>query len=484
MGNGQHNTPKGPGLTDVGAEHSVLSAIIKHGPDFLIEVEEFLTPSAFSGSHNQKLFSILQHIAHSENATSFEAPVILSTAKALNLEDFMGKGRDQEYLESLTLKQITPQNAMKLVVVIYKLWLARQADACFASVREDIGALNGHEPLPQILTMIEDPVFALTAKMVSTASTMKRIGTGYLETMKAYAAQPTDAIGLGTGYDKYDAAIGGGLRGGSVNIVGARPKGGKSFFCLNVAHHIAQNKIPVLYLDTELSHQMQMTRLAGLVSGVETNLIETGKFALDPDKQKAVYQADEHINALPLTYCSIAGQSIKPILSIIRRWLTKEVKFNAAGKANPCCVVYDYIKLMDATDLKNNLAEYQLLGFLLTEMHNFALKYEIPVLAAVQLNRSGSDREDATALAQSDRILWLCSSFSILKKKTTEELNVDPKENGDRKLIVTDTRFGPGMEAGEYINMKSHFEKARLEQGPMGLIETSVPVNKKKKTTQ
>jgi hypothetical protein len=145
-------------------------------------------------------------------------------------------------------------------------------------------------------------------------------------------------------------------------------------------------------------------------------------------------------------------------------------------------VVYDYIKLMDAGDIKSNLAEFQLLGFLLTEMHNFALKYDIPVLAAVQLNRSGGDQEDGTVLAQSDRILWLCSSFTILKRKSPEEMNVDPKDNGDRKLVVTDTRFGAGMEPGEYINLKTNLACAKVTEGPMGSqVLGTVPHNKKKK---
>lgn len=481
MANGPQNpaTIKEPGLNDVGSEHSVLSAIVQHGADFLIEAEEFLTPNTFFGPHHQKLFSVLQHMVHHEGVTTFDPPHIQSSAKALGLADFMGRGRDDEYLRSLALKHITTENAMKLVIVIHKLWLARQADACLAGARQDIGGLTGHEPVTQILTMIEDPVFALTAKMVSSTTTLKRIGAGYKDTMKALAAQPKDLIGLPTGFQKYDYAIGGGLRGGSVNIVGARPKGGKSFFCLNVARNLAKAGVPVLYLDTELSHTMQMTRLAALVSGVEINRIETGMFSTDPEQENAVYAAEDYVTQLPLTHCSIAGQSIKPILSIVRRWLTKEVKFGDTGKANPCCVIYDYIKLMDSSDLKSNLAEFQLLGFLLTEMHNFALKHDIPILAAVQLNRSGGDQEDGRAMAQSDRILWLCSSFAILKKKSHEELNVDPKENGDRKLVVTDTRFGTGMEPGDYLNLKTDFSRASIKEGPMASQVSAVPHNQK-----
>jgi len=58
--------------------------------------------------------------------------------------------------------------------------------------------------------------------------------------------------GIPTGFPRYDSCIGGGFRRGTVNVVGARPKVGKSTFCLNVAKNVSFAGIPVLYLDTEM----------------------------------------------------------------------------------------------------------------------------------------------------------------------------------------------------------------------------------------
>jgi hypothetical protein len=76
----------------------------------------------------------------------------------------------------------------------------------------------------------------------------------------------------------------------------------------------------------------------------------------------------------------------------------------------------------------------------------------VPILAFVQTNRDGISREDASVIAQSDRIAWFCSSLAIFKEKTQEEMALDGPENGNRKLIVTDARFGPGLTDGDYIN--------------------------------
>jgi len=141
------------------------------------------------------------------------------------------------------------------------------------------------------------------------------------------------------------------------------------------------------------------------------------------------------------------------------------VGFNEYGKANPCLIIYDYLKLMDSADISHNMAEHQMLGFLISSFHNFAVKWALPILATVQLNREGVGKDGGQFIAASDRILWLCSNCSILKGKTPEEFAEDPHKNGIKKLIVTDTRFGPGMEKGNYINIHDRLERAAFEEG-------------------
>ncbi len=105
------------------------------------------------------------------------------------------------------------------------------------------------------------------------------------------------------------------------------------------------------------------------------------------------------------------------------------------------------------------------MGFLTTALHNFAIKFKLPILATIQLNREGIKKEDSSAASGSDRIVWLCSNLTILKPKTDLELNDDPPSNGTKKLVVSDTRYGPGMETGEYINIKNELEVAKISEG-------------------
>ena len=152
-------------------------------------------------------------------------------------------------------------------------------------------------------------------------------------------------------------------------------------------------------------------------------------------------------------YKNVSGKSLEEILSIMRRWIMKEVGFNAEGRTNDCLIIYDYLKLMSSESITQNIAEFQAMGFLITELHNFCVMYDCPVLSFVQLNRDGINIEDTSAISQSDRLVWLCTNFSIFKPKTQEEISEDGEEFGNRKLIPLVARHGPGIEDGNYINL-------------------------------
>lgn len=454
-------------LNNAGAERIVLASIIQRGMDGLIDLEDIINTNDFYQPYAQKLFNIFKYLVHEKGAKEFDIATILATAGQLNLYPIIDKNKDEDFLSALLQEHITPDNAKIFAIQIFKLRLARDAWICTNLIQKHVEKIDGTESLDSIISQIEDPIFNFTSKASTETQSTKQIAENFDYTIQQILEQPKDILGIPSGFPKWDIAIGGGLRPESVNLVGARAKQGKSFFCLNVAYNVAKLGIPVLYLDTELTRLYQLMRLTALVSGVETSHIETGKFGGNEVEKKAIEDISESIKKLPITHANIAGSSIKSVLTIARRWLIKNVGLNNDGKAKTCLVIYDYLKLMDTGDFKSNLAEHQLLGFLMTDIHNFAVKWGVPVLSAAQLNRDGVENEGSHVFAGSDRLLWLCTSASILKFKNEDDLKDDPIKNGRQKIIVTDTRFGPGLDMNDYINIKSDFSKAKMVEGPM-----------------
>jgi hypothetical protein len=141
------------------------------------------------------------------------------------------------------------------------------------------------------------------------------------------------------------------------------------------------------------------------------------------------------------------------------------VGLNDDGTAKDCVIFYDYLKLMDSAGISQDLKEYQVLGFMMTSLHNFATRYKVPVVAFVQLNRDGITKESTDTASGSDRIIWLCSNFSIFKRKTPEEISEDGPENGNRKLVPLISRHGGGLDDNDYINCHMKGWCAKITEG-------------------
>jgi hypothetical protein len=202
-----------------------------------------------------------------------------------------------------------------------------------------------------------------------------------------------------------------------------------------------------------------------MMTETEINQIETGGFADNPDRANKIYKAVKDLKNTRLFYKTIAGKPFEDQLSIMKRWLVKEVGLNDDGTAKDCVIFYDYLKLMDTSGMSQDMKEYQVLGFMMTQLHNFAVKYKVPIVAFIQLNRDGITKESTDSASGSDRIIWLCSNFTIFKRKSDEEIAEDGPINGNRKLVPLIARHGGGLDDNDYINCSMKGWCAKITEG-------------------
>jgi len=124
---------------------------------------------------------------------------------------------------------------------------------------------------------------------------------------------------------------------------------------------------------------------------------------------------------------------------------------------NRCLVVYDYLKLTSSTQIRD-ITEWQEIGFRVTQLHDLTVQYNFPCLTFTQLNRE-------LQIAASDRISWFATSYCSFQKKEPEEIAEDGRENGNRKMIVEDCRFGPGLDDGDFINFDFFGKIGKITEG-------------------
>lgn len=252
-------------------------------------------------------------------------------------------------------------------------------------------------------------------------------------------------------------------------------------WCDNVALHVAGVlKVPVLNLDTEMSREEHLARILAHLSSVPIKEIENGTYGKDPSKRQAVRQAAAYLKTIPYEYESVINKSFEEQVATIRRWTLKNVGVDESGKTKDCLVVYDYLQLTDASEFGGgDFKEYQILGFQMLSLLRLAARCDIPILSMLQLNREGIDKETTGTAAGSDRIIWKCANFSILKRKTEEELAEDGgEEEGNLKLVPVIARHGEALAPQDYINLKFEGKTATLKEG-----RTRNEVAKSKKST-
>jgi replicative DNA helicase len=438
---------------DVVAERAVLAGVAKYGADAYYDVADIITENAFTLDSNMILWKIFKTIMESDDKAKIDIPSIYSTAKRLDLYEVFQDKTENQHLQAIISFPVELSNVRKFGGVVAKLHVTRLLKDQMEAAKDKLSEISGVETYAHIMGIAEDAIFNFSS-MINDSSGPALLSTNIEERLKYLEENPLQQIGISTGYKHFDRAIGGGLRGGTVNVIGARIKIGKSFLADNVGAHVSANVgIPVLNMDSEMIADDHQNRTLAMLSEVAIDDIETGQFGKNFEKRRKVYEASDKIKNMKYYHQCMGGMPFEEQLSVMRRWLAKEVGLNSDNTAKPCLIIYDYIKLMTADSITKNIQEYQALGFMMTGLHNFALRYKVPILAFVQLNRDGIDKESTAAASGSDRILWLCSNFSIYKPKSDEEIAVDGPQYGNRKLVPLVARHGKGLDSGDYINM-------------------------------
>lgn len=454
-------------LNDIAAERAVLAGLCQYGIEVYAELE-FLSSEHFYDTSNQILFQCIKACFDAD--LNIELSSIWSKSIELGFDEMINNDTEISYIRSLFNFPIHKNNVFIYAAKLAKIKLIKDAKFTLGKSLVEIDVLNGNEEISDILSAIENPIQSLISSVYNTSHNKPiKIGENIEEYIQTLIDNPSSIAGVSSGFPMFDQALGGGLRRKCFDVVGARTGVGKSMFADAVALHNASKGIPVLMLDTEMDSEDHQNRLLANLSSVPSQIIATGSFRDDPKQEQAVKLAGKKIKNIPYSYINVSGRKFDYILAIMKQWIYQEVGFNTDGTMKDCLIIYDYLKMMDDSDIQKSMQEYQILGFQATQLHNFCVKYDVPCLTFIQLNRDGVSKETTEVAAGSDRIMWLCTSFSILKEKSAEEQADDRqklKYAFNRKLIPVKTRHGGGLSNGDYVNIKMQGEFGRMIPGP------------------
>ena len=183
-----------------------------------------------------------------------------------------------------------------------------------------------------------------------------------------------------TGLPALDKRLGGGIAGGKLVIIGARPAVGKSALLSSIAlQALAQGK-RVLYVSLEMEPREIIGRMMASLAHVSASKMEAHD--LTDEENERVIEAYSVFNGDAL---HISQKAVTPAL--IRK---AALKVKAKGGLDMVCV--DYLQLMKSGGKVNGRTEE--VGEISRALKLLAMELGVPVLAAAQVNRASTQGED------------------------------------------------------------------------------------------
>ena len=195
-----------------------------------------------------------------------------------------------------------------------------------------------------------------------------------------------------------------------------------------------------------------------MMTGIPYHRVESGAWRSNPDELSKIKEAYKKVKGSKIYYKNIAGKPVNYVIPVIRKFIHKYIGGRTEGNIPRCLVVFDYIKLMNAADLKH-AQEYQMLGFLLGALHDLVSDLNFPMIVLGQLNREALRTDTIASIAGSDRITHNVDSLTLFRKKKPEEIETDGIMRGTHLLKVLISRKGAGHDYDEWVNL--HFDKSR-----------------------
>lgn len=189
-----------------------------------------------------------------------------------------------------------------------------------------------------------------------------------------------DRKAINTGFKTLDADLGG-LEGGDMIVVGARPAVGKTAFAMQLASQISGGGHKVQLFNLEMTEKQIYERMVSYEGGIPLYRIRTAEGFMNTEEEVRFSNANEIMAAKKdLLIVSTGGKSVSEI--------RKSVKAK-----KPDVVIIDYLQLLKAeSSYKGN--RYAEVGQISHAIKGLAIECEIPVIVLTQLNRGTENRED------------------------------------------------------------------------------------------
>lgn len=403
------------------AESSLLGGLIRY-PDAVTRVQG-LSPEAFYHPQHAQVFSAIQRLYAS--GQPIETIAVSVDMQAHGVEIGIGD------IESLSAAAPGPASVRMLATAVMDCHRLRQLMEAGREIGE-LAMTPGYNAAEQI-----DKANMLLAKLGTVKA--RREPQDINESLANYLALLQDLSdgknpAMATGIGGLDEILNGGLRGGEMLVIGARPKHGKTALALAIARFMARRN-KVLYLSQEMPVSQLMHRHTAAAGGMDLGRI----LKADPGDREmwaAVTDAARTLGALSLYHDDQCALSLMDI-----RRKVHQVSRKAKGLD---VLVVDFLQLMSGAGEESRNRE---LDVIVNGIKAMALDLGAAVIVLSQLSREPDKhygrplmthlRDSGAIEAAADQIALLFTDWAHPMSKRL------PAFQGYSELEIVAHRNGP-----------------------------------------
>lgn len=380
-----------------------------------------------------------------KGATKLESNLLISEATATGILDIIGGAKYVQTIYNMILESANLDIYLSSVYeasVKYKLYCTLQEKLKLVEDNSKDGLSS-----TDLVSTSESSIINLSMSGLGINEPIN-LSDGLFEYIEERKENQVTLSGMSTGYPILDKQIDG-MVDGTLLVIGARKKMGKSTLLSNIAKHAAYKLFkPVLYVDTELTFKEWRPRMLSILSGVKERDIKYGGY--DDFTYNRLKKAAKIIDKGKLFHEYMPGYTVDNLVALYNKYKYKE---------NIGLIVFDYLKEPDSASIDRQRKDYQILGDVTTKLKDLAGSLGIPAITAVQLNRDND-------IADSDRIARYADVVCIWGNRRTEEMEAGGKTCGTHKLVIRDTRRG-GATGIEGIGYNFFKEQLTIREVPV-----------------
>ena len=439
--------------TNVDAERFVLGSILLED-SFYVQAAGTLEADDFSLEKHRRIFKRMGDLQ--ERGEKIDRITVANELMKFNeLEACDGLS----YLVSLDdgLPQI-PNLDSYIRIVKDKAVLRR---IIFASQHMMNRCLLGEEEPGEILAGAEETLLKLGEERVKTGLlNADQILRDYEGGISAFLDPSKRVKGISTGFSKLDEMTGG-MHGGDLFILAARPSMGKTALALNIAQHVAlRNKQTAAVFSLEMSKESLLTRMLCAAARVDSQRFRAGY--LTQEERRKLNQALHELVESPLYIDDTPGLHLMDMHAKLRRLQAERGKIGL--------VIVDYLQLMSGRGRFEN--RNQEVSALSRGMKLLAKELNVPMMVLSQLSRAvetrqGDHRPQLSDLRESGSIEQDADLVGFIFRE--EVYNRDREDlKGLAELIVAKQRNGPvGTVNLVFLHAQTKFENRAEDTGEL-----------------